>query len=581
MENMFPTKRIIYQDREVPILMQNENGPCPLLALSNVLLLRGDISIHADVANVSFSDLTSYLAGYMLESNTLSESNLELRANQQQNLTDGMALFPKLNRGLDVNVRFDKVDGLEYSEDLVIFDLMHVRLLHGWLVDPQDRATHAVVGRLTYNQLVEKVISMSSPARPPHASAPSPSAAAPVAAAAAAAAADSAVAAAADDEGGDDDELQAALALSMQQPSSAPPSPPPSPPEHGLRPGDCDEQAALEAALAASLQEHAPAAGARGATVPERDAGAAESCVPSEPVDELLPGDSGRSPACRSRGGGAEASAAGETTPGRHLGEAMIAQDWLATSANQLTYYGLEQLHRTVNEGELTVFFRNNHFSTLAKYKGELYLLATDIGFLGERDIVWEKLNQVDGDSALCGSDFRPLDLELRAARNAADAAEAAEAAEVAAAAEAAEAARMQPGGGYGGGAPPAYPGATGAAYVHAQMGGDGGGEVDADYALALALQREEEQAAQEQPPPPQPPSAQQMAAEQMAAQQQQAAAQQMLRQQQADTYRAHEENAARGGRGGAPGATAAGRGNRRVRSQGQGGQASSDCVVL
>ena len=43
-------------------------------------------------------------------------------------------------------MRFDAVDGLEYSEDLLIFDLLRVRLLHGWLVDPQDTATAAAVG---------------------------------------------------------------------------------------------------------------------------------------------------------------------------------------------------------------------------------------------------------------------------------------------------------------------------------------------------------------------------------------------------------------------------------------------------
>ena len=41
-----------------------------------------------------------------------------------------------------------------------------MRLVHGWLSDPQDAATHAVVGRLTYNQLVEKVIELSSLSQP-------------------------------------------------------------------------------------------------------------------------------------------------------------------------------------------------------------------------------------------------------------------------------------------------------------------------------------------------------------------------------------------------------------------------------
>ena len=40
--------------------------------------------------------------------------------------------------------------------------MLNVRLVHGWLSDPQDAVTHGVVGKLTYNQLVEKVIELSS-----------------------------------------------------------------------------------------------------------------------------------------------------------------------------------------------------------------------------------------------------------------------------------------------------------------------------------------------------------------------------------------------------------------------------------
>ena len=127
--------------------MQNENGPCPLLALANVLLLRGGIEIHPDYPEVAFEaspactrsrthththththttcsappqDLSARLAEHMLDkSAALSESDEELRANQQQNIADGMSLFPKLARGLDVNVGFTGIDAFEYSEDQV------------------------------------------------------------------------------------------------------------------------------------------------------------------------------------------------------------------------------------------------------------------------------------------------------------------------------------------------------------------------------------------------------------------------------------------------------------------------------
>merc|ERR1719469_710060 len=123
--------------------------------------------------------------------------------------------------------------------------------------------------------------------------------------------------------------------------------------------------------------------------------------------------------------------------------EGLLAQDWLNRSAAQLTYLGLEQLHHNLEERTLVVFFRNNHFSTLTKHGGELYLLATDIGYLHETDVVWERLNQVDGDSILCDAQFRSIDLTARADAEAVAAADAADAAEARAVADAADAAEV------------------------------------------------------------------------------------------------------------------------------------------
>lgn len=46
-----------------------------------------------------------------------------------------------------------------------------------------------------------------------------------------------------------------------------------------------------------------------------------------------------------------------------------MAEQFLSNTATQLTYHGLCELTSTVQEGELCVFFRNNHFSTMIKYK--------------------------------------------------------------------------------------------------------------------------------------------------------------------------------------------------------------------
>ncbi len=52
------------------------------------------------------------------------------------------------------------------------------------------------------------------------------------------------------------------------------------------------------------------------------------------------------------------------------------------------------------------MFFRNNHFSTLYKHKDKLYLLVTDQGYLRERGIVWEVLDQIDGDTTFVDDDY-------------------------------------------------------------------------------------------------------------------------------------------------------------------------------
>lgn len=49
-----------------------------------------------------------------------------------------------------------------------------------------------------------------------------------------------------------------------------------------------------------------------------------------------------------------------------------MAEQFLESTASQLTYHGLCELTAAVKEGELSVFFRNNHFSTMIKHKVRL-----------------------------------------------------------------------------------------------------------------------------------------------------------------------------------------------------------------
>ncbi|KAL0393455.1 UNVERIFIED_CONTAM: Ubiquitin carboxyl-terminal hydrolase MINDY-2 [Sesamum latifolium] len=89
-----------------------------------------------------------------------------------------------------------------------------------------------------------------------------------------------------------------------------------------------------------------------------------------------------------------------------------IIRNFLRNSASQLTIYGLFCLQDKVKERELCVFFRNNHFNTMFKYEGELYILATDQGYINQPDLVWEKLNEVNGDTVYMTGNFKEFKME-------------------------------------------------------------------------------------------------------------------------------------------------------------------------
>lgn len=73
-------------------------------------------------------------------------------------------------------------------------------------------------------------------------------------------------------------------------------------------------------------------------------------------------------------------------------------QNWLLANGTQLTEYGLKKLDLVMSADLVSVFFRNNHFSTL--YKGadhDFYLLITDREFSKHEKYVWQSLNSVSG----------------------------------------------------------------------------------------------------------------------------------------------------------------------------------------
>ncbi|KAL0343676.1 UNVERIFIED_CONTAM: Ubiquitin carboxyl-terminal hydrolase MINDY-1 [Sesamum angustifolium] len=89
-----------------------------------------------------------------------------------------------------------------------------------------------------------------------------------------------------------------------------------------------------------------------------------------------------------------------------------LIRNFVNNSASQLTVYGLFCLQDKVKEHELCVFFRNNHFNTMFKYEGALYILVTDQGYINQPDLVWEKLNEVNGDTVYLMGNFKEFKID-------------------------------------------------------------------------------------------------------------------------------------------------------------------------
>ncbi|KAK7366807.1 hypothetical protein VNO80_08805 [Phaseolus coccineus] len=157
------TKTIQFLGRTTPIVLQNDNGPCPLLAICNVLLLRNNLNLNPDIAEVSQEKLLSLVAERLIDSNSnVNNKDAGYVENQQQNIADAIDLLPRLATGIDVNIKFRRIADFEFTRECAIFDLLDIPLYHGWIVDPQDYDTANAIGSKSYNALMGELVSLET-----------------------------------------------------------------------------------------------------------------------------------------------------------------------------------------------------------------------------------------------------------------------------------------------------------------------------------------------------------------------------------------------------------------------------------
>jgi hypothetical protein len=62
---------------------------------------------------------------------------------------------------------------------------------------------------------------------------------------------------------------------------------------------------------------------------------------------------------------------------------------------SQCTWHGIVKVGEEVQDDSLCILYKNNHFYNLYKRRGAIYLLVTDEGYKKEKQIVWERLEDV------------------------------------------------------------------------------------------------------------------------------------------------------------------------------------------
>ncbi|PWA56735.1 protein FAM63B [Artemisia annua] len=129
----------------------------------NVLLLRNQLTLSSDWVEVSQEKLLSLIAERLIDANSnVNNINAGYVENQQQKIGDAIDLLPRLTTGINVNLKFTRIDDFEFTRECAIFDLLDIPLCHGWIVDPQDSDTASAIGWKSYNTLMGELVALDT-----------------------------------------------------------------------------------------------------------------------------------------------------------------------------------------------------------------------------------------------------------------------------------------------------------------------------------------------------------------------------------------------------------------------------------
>ena len=207
---LYRVRSLSYNGRVCGVVLQQQNGPCPIIAIANVLSLRGHLDLRTPApsqpspshlspsqppqppsssssssssspplsppirTSITFPELTSLILVYLrssllstvVDKPSPSPRDEAVLANALANFDSVSSLLPLLERGLDVNPLFTHTTHFEYTDAIALFDLCQTRLLHGWLIDPSNAAlTSALRSHRSFNEASAFVLDDKAPPR--------------------------------------------------------------------------------------------------------------------------------------------------------------------------------------------------------------------------------------------------------------------------------------------------------------------------------------------------------------------------------------------------------------------------------
>lgn len=155
MDVQFATKNIQINGSQHRILLQNNNGPCALLALANVLLLSPrQAGVAQELIYLVRRSDTVYLQDLI---QVLANIGIQDQNGADSDVSQLLQLLPRLHTGLNINPKFNGSfgDGVEMS----IFRLYNVAIVHGWIIDSSsDPVAYEHVSRYSYEEAQKALV---------------------------------------------------------------------------------------------------------------------------------------------------------------------------------------------------------------------------------------------------------------------------------------------------------------------------------------------------------------------------------------------------------------------------------------